>query len=473
MAGITVNIRGDASQFERVMAGVGKRMSGLGSSIAGLTTKSAAFGAAIAAAGASFATWKAIDFIKDASGAAADFESLSMDFETLLKSADKAKAMIAEMKTEAQKSPLSVRDYAQAGKSLLAFGAAGEDIMPTLKMLGDISMGNSERFGSLALAFAQTKAAGRLMGQEVLQFVNAGFNPLQQISEKTGKSMAVLKKEMEDGEISFEMVKQSLKDATSPGGLFFGAIEKGAATTAGKLASLKDNAESLKVAFGTGFNLNLKPVLDNANEFIPLFTQKFADAGKLTGFVFADALTGNFDLISSAGEVLGKQALAGIGTAFNLGLHEVFISAWDKIAKTEDAGGEDPVTKFFSGKIKGYATKRRDELIAGRSSPDATYNEFGDAFGLPDAQQRLKDQIVAAKTNKMDAYTQSEGTNRAVQERWIRQQELKDNLRSAQQALRASATAPATSSGPVALDKATIDALKGVLREVSLPKYTR
>ena len=63
-------------------------------------------------------------------------------------------------------------------------------------------MGNNEKFSSMTLAFAQMSAAGRLMGQDLNQMINAGFNPLQVISEKTGKSIAVLKKEMDDFQFS-------------------------------------------------------------------------------------------------------------------------------------------------------------------------------------------------------------------------------------------------------------------------------
>ena len=34
----------------------------------------------------------------------------------------------------------------------------------TLKSIGDITMGNNEKFSSMTLAFAQMSAAGRLMG---------------------------------------------------------------------------------------------------------------------------------------------------------------------------------------------------------------------------------------------------------------------------------------------------------------------
>ncbi len=53
---------------------------------------------------------------------------------------------------------------------------------PVLQALGDVAAGDREKFHRLSLAFGQTQAKGRLMGQEVLQMTEAGFDPLQQIS---------------------------------------------------------------------------------------------------------------------------------------------------------------------------------------------------------------------------------------------------------------------------------------------------
>lgn len=100
--------------------------------------------------------------------------------------------------------------------------------IPIIKSIGDISMGDSQKFGSLTLAFSQMSAAGRLMGQDLNQMINAGFNPLQVISEKTGKSIAQLKKEMESGAISSQMVADAFSSATAEGGKFHGMIEKSA-----------------------------------------------------------------------------------------------------------------------------------------------------------------------------------------------------------------------------------------------------
>ena len=131
--------------------------------------------------------------------------------------------MIGGLKELSIKSGLNTYGAAQ---TLLGFNVDAEKVLPTLKSIGDITMGNNEKFSSMTLAFAQMSAAGRLMGQDLNQMINAGFNPLQVISEKTGKSIAVLKKEMEQGAISSEMVADAFAAATSEGGRFYNMLEK-------------------------------------------------------------------------------------------------------------------------------------------------------------------------------------------------------------------------------------------------------
>lgn len=269
-------------------------------------------GLAGAALGATAALAGFVAFVKGSSEAAASMEDLTVQFETLTKSAEITKKILSEMKDDAAKSPLSISDYAQAGKTLMAFGMEAESVMPTLRSLADISMGNADRFGSLALAFAQTQAAGRLMGQEVLQFINAGFNPLQQISKRTGESMAQLKKRMEDGAISSKEVAQAFKEATAEGGLFYKAIEKGAAATTGKIAKAKDAILSLKIAFGTGFNDGLRSALDAVNQNIPKLEAKFSEMGSMLGMAITDAVSGDYQRFVMIGELIGTAVKEGV-----------------------------------------------------------------------------------------------------------------------------------------------------------------
>lgn len=177
---------------------------------------------------------------KQAVKLAADLEQTQVGFEVMLGSAEKATKMIGDIRSMSKVTPFETSHLLKASETLLGFGMAGERIMPTLKMLGDVARGDSERLRAVSLAFAQIQAAGRLMGQDLLQLVNAGFNPLQQISQETGKSLAVLKKEMEDGKISADMVTDAFARATSKGGPFYKMMERMSKTFHGMASTLRD-----------------------------------------------------------------------------------------------------------------------------------------------------------------------------------------------------------------------------------------
>lgn len=185
--------------------------------------------------GASFSVGAFIKKMVDVRG---EMQMLESSFEVLL-GGKGVSGFMSEMKQFAVDSPLSMNGVANAAQTLLGFGIAAEKVMPTIKQIGDISMGNEERFRSLSLAFAQMSATGRLMGQDLLQMINAGFNPLQVISEKTGKSIGDLKKSMENGAISSQMVADAFASATAEGGKFHGMTQKQAEGIRGLQAQLQ------------------------------------------------------------------------------------------------------------------------------------------------------------------------------------------------------------------------------------------
>lgn len=172
--------------------------------------------------------------------ASSDFEQAQVAFGVMLGDAEKASRLVNQLQDMANVTPFETQDLLDASRVLLNFGIQLEDLLPDLQMLGDISGGNREKMRSMTLAFAQMSSAGRLMGQDMLQMVNAGFNPLQQISEETGKSMAVLKKEMEEGKISVDMVQQAFKNATTEGGRFHGMMEQQSQTLEGVTSTMSD-----------------------------------------------------------------------------------------------------------------------------------------------------------------------------------------------------------------------------------------
>jgi tape measure domain-containing protein len=139
----------------------------------------------------------------------------------------------------------------QNAQTMMAFGIAPKEVMGDMKMLGDIAMGNKDRMGRLALAYSQVAAAGKLMGQDLIQFVNAGFNPLKIISDRTGISLGSLRKSVEQGQVSFEQIKAAFTSATSAGGEFFEMTKTIEGTAFGKWEAFKGQMQGLAMQIGT------------------------------------------------------------------------------------------------------------------------------------------------------------------------------------------------------------------------------
>lgn len=214
----------------------------------------------------------------------AQMEQYYQSFKTMLGSTEKATQHMKMLKKFAAETPFEMSDLAKASQTLLAFGEDASNVKGDLKMLGDISLGNKEKFSALALVFGQVKSQGKLMGQDLLQMINAGFNPLQIISKKTGQSVSELKDEMAKGNITFDMVSDAMKTATSAGGQFNDAMKTQSKTAAGLWSTLKDNVhEKLGESMEGVSNIIKTDLLPSAIEFVDKFNVKkiTSDAKKL------------------------------------------------------------------------------------------------------------------------------------------------------------------------------------------------
>ena len=180
-----------------------------------------------------------------------EFQAADTAIETLLGNKEKANTLMSQVREFAKVSPLEFSDVTAATQMMLGFNIEAEKVPRFLSAIGDVSMGNTQKFNSLTLAFSQMSATGKLMGGDLNQMINAGFNPLQQISEKTGKSIATLKDEMSKGAISAEMVQQAFIDATSAGGRFYQMSENASKTINGQLSMMQDSIDAVFNELGT------------------------------------------------------------------------------------------------------------------------------------------------------------------------------------------------------------------------------
>jgi len=218
---------------------------------------------------------KLVNLGKETVNTAAKFESLAVSFEVLAGGAEAGKRLTNEIIELASKTPLTTEALSDSARTLLSFGESADEVVKDLRLLGDIAGGDSLKMQSLTLAFAQVGSTGRLTGQDLLQMVNTGFNPLQVMSEKTGKSMKTLKDEMSKGKITFNDIKQAMIEATSEGGRFNGMMEKQSKTLEGLKSTNKDVWQQVGKVIGDFFLPAAKAaqtaLIDLGNAFLKLF----------------------------------------------------------------------------------------------------------------------------------------------------------------------------------------------------------
>lgn len=212
--------------------------------------------------------------VKTGISAFAEREKLQTDIGTLLGD-DAAGKQFSDYITQfAKATPYGISELSGLAKGLIQYNVSLDDTKMYMQQLGDIAMGDKQKMSSLGVVLGQVASAGKLQGQDLMQFINAGFNPLTVLSEMTGKTMAQLRDDMSQGAISFEMVSAALKKATSEGGRFYKGMEKGSKTLSGLWSTAMDN---IKQSLADAFEKNQDKLKDFARRIGELDLSKLVD----------------------------------------------------------------------------------------------------------------------------------------------------------------------------------------------------
>lgn len=266
-------------------------------------------------------------------------ETTQISFEVLLDSKDKGDSLLKQIQDFGAATPLQTANLQDNAKTMLSFGIATERIMPNLKAIGDISMGDQQKMNSLTLAFSQMSSTGKLTGQDLLQMINAGFNPLNEISKKTGKSVAVLKDEMGKGRISSEMVRDAFLSATSAGGQFHGMLDKLGQSKSGKWSTILDKGTQLLWSLYDLVEPVLNPalaaissVIDGMTGALSILHVVIGNVASAVGWWFSKLQEGH-PVIAGITILLG--ALVAGMAAYHIG--QMAIAAWSGICAAAQA----------------------------------------------------------------------------------------------------------------------------------------
>lgn len=233
-------IDADTAPVERAADRAGGALLGIGEKASqGGNLITQALKGAGALVASTFAVSGARDFISNMISVRTHIQRSEAALTSFLGSKEKADQMMESFKKMAATTPIDLETLTSSTQMMLGFGVSADTAGKMMHVLGDISGGNTQKFQSLSLAFSQMSSAGRLMGQDLLQMINAGFNPLTEMSRQTGKSIAELKEEMSKGAISSQQVTEAFISATEEGGRFHGMLKAQSQGLAGSFAKLK------------------------------------------------------------------------------------------------------------------------------------------------------------------------------------------------------------------------------------------
>ena len=205
-------------------------------------------------------------------------------FEVLLNSRKAAEQLVGDIRRYAIKSGYNETVLSKAVQTMLGFGVAKEKVIPVMKAIGDIARGDAQKYQSLTLAFSQMYSTGKLMGQDWLQMINAGFNPLTEIYRKTGIEIDELKEKMAKGAISAQMVEEAFLSASKEG-RFSGMMEKMSQTLQGQINLIRGKLISLGISLYDMLKPIVMPVLKLASWGLGLVAKGFGYVAKYAQYV--------------------------------------------------------------------------------------------------------------------------------------------------------------------------------------------
>lgn len=184
-------------------------------------------------------------FISQMVAVRSEFQQLEISFGTMLKSKEKANELMAQLTDLAAKTPFGLQEVSEGAKRLLAFQVPAQEVTETLRRMGDVAAGLGVPMGQLIHVYGQVKAQGKLMTNDLYQFMNAGIPIIAELSKVVGKSETEIKDMVSAGKIGFPEVQAVIKNMTSEGGLFFNLMAEQSKSLGGQISNLQDNFDQM------------------------------------------------------------------------------------------------------------------------------------------------------------------------------------------------------------------------------------
>lgn len=226
-------------------------------------------------------------------GLSAEKEKILTSFEVMLQSAERAQQMFSALQEYARVTPFESPEVQDAAKRLLAMGVEAKNVLPTIRMLGEVSAATNQPIAELAQVFGEVNVAGRLTANELRQFTMRGVPLMEALAKSLGVTKMEVKDMVTDTKVSFADVVKAFESMGAAGGRFEGMTKKQSETFLGLWSTVKDNFKilmtqmgDLLLPLGKGILKFLNYVLEGANKLIEMVRGKKLDMGEFTSTKF-------------------------------------------------------------------------------------------------------------------------------------------------------------------------------------------
>ena len=168
------------------------------------------------------------NFTKASLEAYAELEMVRTNLQIVVGDMAIATNTFEDLKEMALKTPFSLSGLADAATQLLQTGTAADKLLETLRMLGDVSSGDQEKFNRIILNYSQIQSMGQTTSMDIKQFAMAGL-PIYEMLAKLGVQ----------GNATAEQITEAFQMMAGEGGKFYNGMEIQAQTLQGRVQALK------------------------------------------------------------------------------------------------------------------------------------------------------------------------------------------------------------------------------------------
>lgn len=259
-----------AGELNPRFSGIGKTLTGaftksqlLATSIIGLAKKFSSLGEGIVNQGVAFNQ---------------QMEKYTTGFTNMLGSAEKAQAVLNQIKQDAARTPLNVDSLVQANQLLISAGENAAYSRKVINALGDAvsaTGGGNAELSRMAANLQQIANVGKAAAIDIKQFAYAGINIYQILADYTGKSV----QEVQNMTISYDLLSQALIAASEEGGRYYNAMETQSQTLSGRIETLKDNWSQLLGTLTKGLTETEGNLVTAAAGWVQRLQEGFETAG--------------------------------------------------------------------------------------------------------------------------------------------------------------------------------------------------